>query len=163
MVLKIVRLADRPSDFVFFVSFGRTIAEHEFDEGITEDGVLSWQSQPSQRLDSPMIGEFIAHDERRSNIHLFLRTSTSTSQPYTYLGRLKYLRHDEEREQPVYFQWQILDWDPTPGTLDRMGLILEPRREEAVSPDGETDQIPKIVEPPARSDPESGVGVATRR
>ena len=28
---------------------------------------------------------------------------------YQYLGKLKYLNHDKEREQPVYFQWQLLD------------------------------------------------------
>ena len=30
---------------------------------------------------------------------------------YEYLGRLKYLTHDKDRENPVYFQWQLLDMD----------------------------------------------------
>ena len=30
--------------------------------------------------------------------------------PYTYFGRLKYLVHDRDREEPVYFTWQILKW-----------------------------------------------------
>ncbi len=46
----IVPVSGSRSDFVFFVSFGRTWAHHAFDEGITEDGILSWQSQPRQTL-----------------------------------------------------------------------------------------------------------------
>jgi hypothetical protein len=38
---------------------------------------------------------------------------------------LKYLSHDAERSRPVYFQWQILDWDPPKEVLDRMGLELQ--------------------------------------
>ena len=49
----LIPLRDRPGDFVFLVSFGRSQSHHEFDESITDDGVLSWQSQPSQRLRDP--------------------------------------------------------------------------------------------------------------
>ena len=35
--------------------------------------------------------------------------------PYTYLGTLGYLTHDATREQPVHFQWQLMDW-PAPAT-----------------------------------------------
>jgi hypothetical protein len=38
----------RPGGYVFFVTFGQSQGEHAFDEGITEDGILSWQSQPQQ-------------------------------------------------------------------------------------------------------------------
>ncbi len=41
-----VRIPDRVGDWVFFVTFGQQQGEHLFDESITEDGVLSWQSQP---------------------------------------------------------------------------------------------------------------------
>ena len=37
---------------------------------------------------------------------------------YTYLGRLKYLRHDPSPEKPVYFQWQLVDWEPLSAGLD---------------------------------------------
>ncbi len=30
---------------------------------------------------------------------------------YTYLGLLSYVSHDNQREKPVYFKWQIIDWD----------------------------------------------------
>jgi hypothetical protein len=51
----VVSIADRPGDFVFFVTFGKRQGAHTFDEGITEDGVLSWQSQPQQTLNDPRV------------------------------------------------------------------------------------------------------------
>lgn len=36
------------------------------------------------------------------------------------MGRLKYLSHDRQRERPVYFQWQILDWDPPQEVLQEL-------------------------------------------
>ena len=101
----IVKIPNRPGDFVFFVTYGQRQGEHVFDEGITEDGVLSWQSQPRQSLTNSQIQQFITHDDLTHSIYLFLRTTKDSI--YTYLGRLKYLSHDSERENPVYFQWQI--------------------------------------------------------
>ncbi len=46
----IVRMPDRPGSFVFLVTFGQSQGDHDFDESITEDGVLTWQSQPRQAL-----------------------------------------------------------------------------------------------------------------
>lgn len=118
----IVRVPDRRGDWVFFVTFGQHQGEHAFDESITDEGVLSWQSQPSQKLNNPVIEELIAHDERINTIHLFLRTNGQA--PYTYLGKLGYLTHDSEREAPVYFQWQLLDWPLPKETSVRIGLQL---------------------------------------
>jgi hypothetical protein len=89
-----VRVPDRENDWVFFVTFGKEQGEHTFDESITEDGVLSWQSQPRYELDSDVIKALISHDERVSNIHLFLRTNKSSK--YAYFGKLGYLTHDTE-------------------------------------------------------------------
>jgi hypothetical protein len=44
----IVQIPERPLSYVFFVTYGQEQAGHAFDESITEDGVLTWQSQPSQ-------------------------------------------------------------------------------------------------------------------
>lgn len=118
----IVRVPARPGDWVFFVTFGKEQGEHVFDESITTDGVLSWQSQPSQRLDDAVVRELIAHDDRTNNVHLFLRSVNRA--PYTYLGVLGYLTHDRSRERPVYFQWQLLDWPAPQETIDRLGLKL---------------------------------------
>lgn len=131
----IVRVPARQGDWVFFVTFGKEQGDHVFDESITSDGVLSWQSQPSQRLADATVKEFIQHDDRTNNVHLFLRSANRA--PYTYLGLLGYLTHDSAREKPVYFQWQLLDWPAPPETIDRLGISLvvsdsEPSLEQTV-------------------------------
>jgi hypothetical protein len=45
--------------------------------------------------------------------------------PYTYLGRLRYLAHDRDRQQPVYFTWQILDWQLSEDVRARIRLTFE--------------------------------------
>ena len=119
----IVTIPSSPDDVVFFVTFGQRQGDHAFDEGITKDGVLTWQSQPSQKLSHPRIKRLVGHDDAGSTIHLFLRTSPRRTQ-YTYLGRLRYRKHDRQREMPVYFEWQILDWAVPDNVLARMGLTL---------------------------------------
>lgn len=116
----IVRIPDREGDWVFFVTFGQQQGDHAFDESITDEGVLSWQSQPSQRLNDKVIRALIGHDEQITTIHLFLRTNKRSK--YTYLGTIGYLTHDKNREAPVYFQWQLLDWPAPKDTLERIGL-----------------------------------------
>jgi len=117
-----VRVPHRENDWIFFVTFGKEQGEHTFDESITEDGVLSWQSQPRYELNSDVIKALIEHDERVSNIHLFLRVNKSSK--YAYFGKLGYLTHDTEREKPVYFQWQVMDWPPSNEFLENIGLEL---------------------------------------
>jgi hypothetical protein len=119
----IVAMPKRLGDFVFFVTFGQQQGQHVFDEGITEEGVLSWQSQPKQSLADRQIQQLIHHDELTHTIYLFLRTHKNL--PYTYLGTLQYLSHDSEREYPVWFQWQILDWHLPREVCQRMGLVLQ--------------------------------------
>jgi len=123
-ILGIVAIPKRSGDFVFFVTFGQQQGQHVFDEGITEEGVLSWQSQPKQSLADRQIQQLIQHDELLNTIYLFLRTHKNL--PYTYLGTLQYLSHDSEREYPVWFQWQILDWDLPTEVCQRMELVLQP-------------------------------------
>lgn len=66
----IVPIPERSGDFVFFVTFGKSQGEHVFDEGVTESGILTWQSQPHQKLDNRIIQQFISHDELRHSISL---------------------------------------------------------------------------------------------
>lgn len=119
----IVPIPMRAGDFVFFVTFGQSQGDHDFEEFVTESGILAWQSQPSQSLVTQEIQQFIQHDELTNSIYLFLRTQRN--RPYTYLGKLKYLEHDADREKPVYFHWQIVDWNPSDSILHRIGLKLE--------------------------------------
>ena len=52
-----------------------------------------------------------------------------------YLGRLAYVTHDADREQPVHFQWQLIDdWPPPSAVLTRMGLQLVEAQPSAVAP-----------------------------
>lgn len=123
-ILGIVPVPDRPGDYVFMATQGKTQAHHTFDEEITADGVLTWQSQPKHTLHDPVIKQLIQHDEALNTIHLFLRSDEK--RPYSFLGNLKYLAHDKEKEKPVYFHWQILEWDPPVEELRKRGLHLTP-------------------------------------
>ena len=105
----IIKIPNRDGDYVFIVTYGQSQGDHQFDEGITKEGVLSWQSQPRQNFKSKIIIDLINHNEITNNIYLFLRKEKKGK--YEYLGRLKYLNHDNERENPVYFQWQLIDID----------------------------------------------------
>ncbi|WP_175846319.1 DUF3427 domain-containing protein [Burkholderia arboris] len=116
-----VRVPARRGDWVFFVTFGQEQGDHVFDESITESGVLSWQSQPNQRLADEVIRELILHDDRVNTIHLFLRTKRRA--PYCYLGPISYITHDDQRQKPVHFQWQLREWPAPKEVLDRIGLV----------------------------------------
>ena len=86
---------------------------------------LSWQSQPQQDLNEKRIQQWIHHNEFENSIYLFLRTGFG--QKYTYLGRLEYLSHDQERERPVYFQWQIIEWSMPLEKQTAIGLKPQPK------------------------------------
>ena len=122
----IVRIG-KSKDYVFLVTAGTVVGEHEFDEGFTEDGVFRWQSQPKNTLKSPMIIDLINHDEITNNIFLFYRGDKSAD--YTYLGLLKYLNHDEESggdKEPVNFNWQLMNWPINQNILKELNIHLEP-------------------------------------
>ncbi len=119
----VVSIPERPNNYVFFVTFGQSQGGHQFDEGITEEGVLTWQSQPRQGLDDQRVQSWINHDDLKDNIYLFLRGSKGI--PYTYLGRLKYISHDVDREKLVYFQWQIIDWEGHATEVETLGIPLQ--------------------------------------
>ncbi len=71
----LIELKDRPGDYVFLVTFGKREGDHEFDEGVTTEGFLRWQSQPKQVLSDRHVRQLIAHDSDRNTLHLFLRTA----------------------------------------------------------------------------------------
>tara|TARA_B100001564_G_scaffold136659_1_gene114716 strand:- start:1360 stop:2334 length:975 start_codon:yes stop_codon:yes gene_type:complete len=106
-------IPDRKGDYVFMVHYGAKQSGHIFDENIDENGTLIWQSQPRQTLRDKHVQAWINHDERYNDIHLFLNKGRSGpgQKKYEYLGRLKYLDHDRTKEKPVYFQWQLIDWN----------------------------------------------------
>ena len=118
----IIKIPRRQGDWIFFVTLGQSQGDHIFDESITTDGVLSWQSQPSQSFESETIKSLISHDERINIIHLFLRAKRGAD--YGYFGNLGYLTHDIQRERPVHFQWQLMDWPMPLGFIEKVGIDL---------------------------------------
>lgn len=124
----ILPIPGKSGDFVFFASLGQSTGGHTFDEGISSEGILRWQSQPKQKLENPTILSLINHDDFVNDIHFFLRTSNlkkGKAQPYTYLGPLRYLLHDDQREQPVHFAWELLHWPIPEKVRSSMGLALD--------------------------------------
>jgi hypothetical protein len=119
----IIEIPNKPGDFVFFVTYGQRQADHTFDEWITKEGVISWQSQPRQSFEDRKIQKLIHHNEKNNTIHLFLRTHRSGG--YFYLGGLKYLSHNPTRENPVYMYWQLSDWPIPTVVLERINLQLQ--------------------------------------
>jgi len=111
-----------PNNFFFFVTFGHSERGFSFDESISESGILTWQSEQKQQLNDPVIQRLIHHDHTKNSIHLFLRADKFRN--YCYLGKLAYLTHDNEREEPVHFKWQILDWELESDKAAALGLHL---------------------------------------
>lgn len=141
----IVRIPGTSADFVFLVTLDQRSSTHSFVEGITSDGVLTWQSQPSQKLAHPQIETFIAHDEAVNTIRLFLRKTSAD--PYTYFGPLGYLDHDRSRELPVYFSWQVLTW-PATSAVDKAAIALLPADEQAPPPPPTNGGLTQVAPPP---------------
>jgi hypothetical protein len=118
----IVKVPNRLKDYVFMVTFEQSPVQYNFDESVTNTGILTWQSQPQQHLEERRILNFINHDHEKDNIYLFLRTNKKSL--YTYLGKLAYLSHNPKSEKPVHFKWQILDWNIGNEVLADIGLQL---------------------------------------
>ncbi|TGU71628.1 DUF3427 domain-containing protein [Geomonas terrae] len=153
-----IGLKDRPGDYAFFVTLGKV--QHTgkvYDDGLTEQGVLAWDTQARQGFASPDVKKWIRHDSDRNSIYLFLRTSGDKK--YTYLGRLHYITHDKDREKPVHFKWQILDWDIPELVVAKMGLtftgseFIEPHKPKVLN----TLQMSSPPKPSSRT----GVGTPT--
>ena len=119
----IIKIPNTLKDYIFLVTYGQKQANHEFEEGIDDNGVLTWQSQPSQKLNTPQIIDFINHNYLTDNIYLFLRKNKKDD--YTYMGLLAYIEHDNQREKPVYFKWQVLDWSNNSSFENDYNIVLK--------------------------------------
>jgi hypothetical protein len=143
----IIRVPERRGDFVLFVTLGKKEREHQFDESINEEGILRWQSQPHQDLNSSAIRELVRHDEKTNNVYLFLRASAlrgGVAETFTYLGTLKYAGHDLERINPVHIAWELMEWPIPPEVLSSMRLSLVKETDNVrMEPDTAT---PRLIE-----------------
>jgi len=105
----IVKISNNKPDYIFFVTYSESKNGTELEEGIDDEGVLSWHSQKRQGFKNQDISNFINHDENINNIYLFLRNSKSFK--YKYQGLLKYKENDENKEYPVHFKWTIINFN----------------------------------------------------
>ena len=97
----IINIRSKFEQFVFFVTYGRQQSGHIFEEGISKNGVLSWQSQPSQSLEERRVKRWINQKTNKCKIFLFVRNDKT--KPYIFLGDIKYSSHDKVRENRFGF------------------------------------------------------------
>ena len=109
-ILGPVSIPGTSNDHVFFVTYGQSQGDHFFQEGISKDGVITWQSQPSQHLGSPKVLKWISQKTRGDKIYLFVRSRKGD--PYTFFGQISYLSHDLFKEYPVWFEFTLNEWNP---------------------------------------------------
>ena len=104
----VINVQGKSEHFVFFVTYGREQSGHSFDEGIDEKGTLSWQSQPSQHLQEKRVQKWVNQNKNKCTISLLVRNDKTA--PYIFMGELAYVTHDDTREKPVWFKFQIINW-----------------------------------------------------
>lgn len=137
--------------FVFFVTYGREQAGHVFEEGISEQGILNWQSQPKQHLEEKRVKTWINQSENNCLISLFVRNDKNA--PFIYLGNLTYVDHDLKKERPVWFTFQIDNWR----FLPQLHRSINPRTEEIKS----RSSVTSYNEPEVRKSSHSSQSVSS--
>lgn len=106
-----INIKSSPNDFIFYVNLTGSNFDYEFDEYITEDGVLTWQSQRRHKLDHRYMQSLINHNHEVDNIYLFVKKKDKSKNEYMYMGKLAYLTHDNQKEKPVHFKFSLLSWN----------------------------------------------------
>jgi hypothetical protein len=70
--------------------------------------LFHWESQSRQTDRQPSVRRYITHEDRGTNVLLFVRerkTFELGTQPFTFLGPVTYVEHRGER--PVAFTWRL--------------------------------------------------------
>lgn len=127
-------IVETPRDsgnFVFMVTLGKSDASNPYQDALTLDGRLIWESQTKQGFDSPTIRKLLVHDPMVNNVHLFLRAQKGDK--YTYFGLLNYFSHDLNKQNPVHFIWTVQNWDIDQNQLKRLGIPVLPPLDPAFS------------------------------
>ncbi|SCK11597.1 DUF3427 domain-containing protein [Vogesella sp. LIG4] len=120
-------IVETPKDsghFVFLVTLGKPVEGNPYQDALTTDGYLIWESQTRHSFKSKAIQQLLVHNEQQHNVHLFLRPTSNSD--YFYMGLLAYHSHDPQKTNPVHFVWRILNWDLSPETLQTMLLPVLP-------------------------------------
>lgn len=107
----IVPHTPRENDFTFIVTLED---KKTYEDYLTQDGVIFWESQERHDHSSEWIKSFCTHDENINTIYLFMRVANTDD--YTFFGPLSFKYCDENTKYPVHFQWKLLDW-PLPKNI----------------------------------------------
>lgn len=127
-------IVETPRDsgnFVFLVTLGKPDVNNPYQDALTLDGRLIWESQTKQSFDSPTIRKLLVHDPMVNNVHLFLRAQKGDK--YTYFGLLSYFSHDPNKQNPVHFIWTVQNWDIDQNQLKCLGIPALPPLDPAFS------------------------------
>lgn len=107
----IVPHTPRENDFTFIVTLED---KKTYEDYLTQDGVIFWESQERHDHSSEWIKSFCTHDENINTIYLFMRVANTDD--YTFFGPLSFKHCNENTKNPVHFQWKLLDW-PLPENI----------------------------------------------
>lgn len=139
----IISKAPSERDFVFFVTLGMH-ESNDYDDALTEDGLLIWKSQNQQTPDSPQIQRLVEHDENIHNVRLFLRTSKK--EDYTYMGPLAFNDWDPLSKNPVHFTWRLLTWPLPSDVRSHFSAHIRPALSPLYHPEPEQTQPGTLTE-----------------
>ncbi|HEA3088991.1 TPA: DUF3427 domain-containing protein [Aeromonas salmonicida] len=139
----IISKAPSERDFVFFVTLGMH-ESNDYDDALTEDGLLIWKSQNQQTPDSPQIQRLVEHDENLHNVRLFLRTSKK--EDYTYMGPLAFNDWDPLSKNPVHFTWRLLNWPLPSDVRAHFSAHIRPALSPLYHPEPEQTQPGTLTE-----------------
>jgi hypothetical protein len=143
----IVETPANSGNFVFIVTLGKPVEGNPYQDALTLDGYLIWESQTRQDLQSRVIQKLLAHDPQERNIHFFLRPHERAK--YTYLGLLEYFSHDPQKNNPVHFIWRIQNWDLSQECLDSLNLPVRPPLDPVYSPPHQAPVVQGLVRVPS--------------
>ena len=90
-----------------FLTQNQNQVKDDYDDILTSEGILRWEGQRSAAFSDRRNQALINHDDSVHDVLLFLRPNNKVD--YSYLGRLRYITHDLEREKPIHVQWKLLD------------------------------------------------------
>ncbi len=102
----IIKIRNRKNDYAFITTYGQDKLGQEFKEKIDENDIFVWKSQKKMDLKHPTIQNFINQNPYIDNFYLFSREHKN--EKYKYQGKLLYLSHDIESNNPVIFKWKVI-------------------------------------------------------
>ncbi|OEE65870.1 hypothetical protein A1OO_08660 [Enterovibrio norvegicus FF-33] len=96
-----------PNDHVFIVTMERN-ESNDYDDYLTEDGVLFWNTQNEVTANSKQVKDLLSHDPDTGTIYLFMRVNSNDD--YTFFGPLTFNEWNPNSSKPVHFFWNLLSW-----------------------------------------------------